>query len=368
MPAMLLSKTIRLFLEGIGRREEYEYYLHALQPKGEGCFAAVFPSLDGMEEACELMVFDLRFLQQVELLPLVILCGDEAPVMMAALAEYDDVLLVHRADRERNLCDETESLVAEARARKLVPLLCAPHLAVPDVCRELSPRFFRRTHMLRAQGGIRDQAGELIWYYWLKGENSQVPREEDTTILEAARACLDHFPALHFSVVSPLNFLQELFTVRGAGSIVRPGSRILRSEGVDGLDRTRLKALMEDAFGRALVSEACLDAAALAFVEDRYHGAALLEKHPAGWYLGKFAVGMQARGEGLAQELWNQLGKACPSLFWRSRAGNPVNTWYDRQAEGRQQAGKWVVFWRGVRPEDLPGILDYAISRPEDFA
>ena len=34
---MLISKTLRLFLDGLGRREEYEHYLNVFQADAIGC-------------------------------------------------------------------------------------------------------------------------------------------------------------------------------------------------------------------------------------------------------------------------------------------------------------------------------------------
>ena len=102
------------------------------------------------------------------------------------------------------------------------------------------------------------------------------------------------------------------------------------------------------------------------YVEEDYRGAALLEPHPAAKYLSKFAVGMRARGEGLALELWNAVTRDHPALFWRSRPGNPVNAWYARQADGRQHRADWHVYWRGVPTSEIPALIEYAVSRPAD--
>ncbi len=91
------------------------------------------------------------------------------------------------------------------------------------------------------------------------------------------------------------------------------------------------------------------------------------EEHPAGRYLSKFAVGFEARGEGLANELWSMVRRDHAALFWRSRPDNPFNGWYDRQAEGRWRGEAWHVFWRGLRVEDIPSVIRYCCERPADF-
>lgn len=102
-------------------------------------------------------------------------------------------------------------------------------------------------------------------------------------------------------------------------------------------------------------------------MEEHYRGAVVLEPHPSGKYLSKFAVGTQARGEGVAQELWDAACAPQDRLFWRSRAANPINHWYGRHATGHHVEGDWNVFWRGVPPADLPAIIHTATSRPSDF-
>jgi acetylglutamate kinase len=37
-----------------------------------------------------------------------------------------------------------------------------------------------------------------------------------------------------------------------------------------------------------------------------------------------------------------------PSLFWRSRHGNPVNPFYYAESDGSIKQEKWRVFWYGL--------------------
>ena len=135
---------------------------------------------------------------------------------------------------------------------------------------------------------------------------------------------------------------------------------------MDTIDRPRLAQLLEDSFRRPLRHPEKL-AGSEVFIEENYRGAALLERHDAGFYLSKFAVGTQARGEGLANELWEEVCTGHPRLFWRARVGNPINHWYERQAEGHHRAGDWRIFWRGIPYEELTAIIAYSLSRPDDF-
>jgi len=181
--------------------------------------------------------------------------------------------------------------------------------------------------------------------------------------VELATALLTARPGTHVSVTSPINLLQEIFTVKGSGTVFRRGSTII-SAGTP--DQDKLLALLEESFGKK-PKAAALAAVTRIYLEENYRGAVLLEDQPAGLYLSKFAVGPEARGEGLAQELWDEVCKNHPAFFWRSRKGNSVNQWYDRHADGRHIAGDWVIFWRGVKAEQLSDVIAFCHTRESDF-
>jgi acetylglutamate synthase len=173
---------------------------------------------------------------------------------------------------------------------------------------------------------------------------------------------------LHISVASPLNLLAELFTVKGAGCLIRRGARIRRYDAIGEVDRGRLLSLLENSFGRQLIRPECLDEVSSFYVDDDYRCAAVLEPYAAYMYLSKFAVQREARGEGMAQELWRTITGAHAAVFWRSRLRNPFNQWYDRQADGMHTEGDWKVYWRGVARADIPVVIAAALARPLDFA
>ncbi len=125
--------------------------------------------------------------------------------------------------------------------------------------------------------------------------------------------------------------------------------------------------MLEVSFGKKLIGHAFLDRVSHVYMEKNYRGAVLLEKHSAGHYLSKFAVGREARGEGLAMELWSEVCRNHKALFWRSNRSNPFNSWYRNQADGYHAVGPWQIFWRGVSPDAISGIIEFCSSREEDF-
>ena len=181
---MLISKTLRLFLDGLGRREEYEHYLKAFQSEDGGCFAALAPDLAGLEQSVDLVAFDLSFLLKLELIPAVLLCGSTAPEMSALLEAHSEV--VHRVFIKAD--ENARQAVAEAKSNGKVPVLVYADTSLQDVVSALAPSVFRRVHLLRAQGGLTTDRGDRIGYHWLKGTNRHQRRPESASGIQRHHA------------------------------------------------------------------------------------------------------------------------------------------------------------------------------------
>lgn len=361
-----LSKTLRLFLDSIGRREEYEFYLKKFQAEASVCFAMVVPDTAAVEQSGDLMTFDLQFLLRLELTPLVVLSGEDAVRNAAALSAYGDYAILYDLDLNSPDTAWRQALKRCMEAGK-IPLWMQPRKDMAGTVASLCPRIARRVHLLRVEGMLRDGGQQPIFYHYTRRDNPHELSAADQELVKMAEGWLAHDAQLHISIASPLHLLQEMFTVRGMGSIIRPGSVIRRVEGWEDIELSRLERLIGEAFGKELRDPASLRSASDVFLEERYRGAVILEAHPAGKYLSKFAVGTEARGEGLAQELWEVACKPQQTLFWRSRSENPINQWYDRNADGRFRSGKWTVFWRGLDAASLPGVVEYCLGRASDF-
>ncbi len=358
---MMLNKTLRLFLDGIGRRDEYEFYLEKFQSEHTACFALLCPDLGSIEGGAGVLAFDLQFLLRLELAPALLLGGREAERMQSLLS--GEPIFVFRPLQAG---DAAAFIRAEGGAER-VPVLVEGDVPLADALLQLVPAVARRIHFIRAAGGLKGVSGEPLSYVYTHKEGFQhvEPLEYDFPAL--ARKLLDARPGVHLSVTSPINLLREVFTVKGAGTVFRKGTEVLRFPGLAGVDRGRLAELLETSFGKRLKSPACLDRISLAYLEKDYRGAVLLEEHADGHFLSKFAVGREARGEGLALELWREVCRHHRALFWRSGAANPFNSWYHRHADGHHVAGKWHIFWRGLPITAISGIIEYCTQREEDF-
>ncbi len=357
-----LNKTIRLFLDSIGRRDEYEFYLDKFQSDRSACFALLCPDLGSIEAGAEVLAFDLHFLLRLELVPAILLCGEHAAAMKATLAT-EPVFVFQSLEH-----GSVSLFIQQARMAEKIPVLVSEIHSLEETLMALLPDTAQRVHFIRAAGGLKSAAGELLPYIYTHKENFQPLEAPEVDFLELGKKLLSERPGVHLSITSPINLLQEIFTVKGSGTLFRKGSEIHHFEKSDQVDRVRLLKLLETSFGKKLTSEAFLENVTHAYVEKDYRGAVLLEEHPAGLYLSKFAVGREARGEGLALELWREVCRNHGALFWRSNINNPFNSWYQKQADGLHVSGKWQVFWRGVSADAISGIIEYCGARGEDFA
>ena len=321
---ILLNKTLRLFLDSIGRRDEYEFYLNKFQSGQSQAFAILCPDRAGFEEVASVFTFDLDFLLRLELLPVILLAGEDGMALKQVLEESQPCYNFSEiSDHDEDITKRLEN----SRTAGRIPVLCFPEETRADALLKLVPSVSSRVHIIRLQGILRDTAGREIFYYYTQKENHVDIASEDMELVRLAATLLEARPGVHLSVASPWRLLQELFTVKGAGCVFRRGSRIQRYGSVGECDEARLSALMENSFGKKLASPATFASRVTGiYVEENYTGAALLETHPAGRYLSKFAVGTEARGEGLANELWRDVIRDHPALSGARGRTTPSTT------------------------------------------
>lgn len=348
---MLLNKTIQLFLDGIGRREEYEFYLKKFQSAEGACFAVICPDNESWSQTGPMITFDLQFLHKLGLKTLV-LCARQQLVLPRDDYAIFDLDSQTSVDELPEFLTRSEAKLAVARTRQ--PLSS-------ELLFKLIPRVAKRIHFVRAAGGLGSA------YCHLNRLDLKNASEGDRSYLEVARELLDRFPSTHVSMTSPINLLKEIFTVRGAGTVLRKGSSLRYYSDYEQLEGRRLVELMRSSFGRELRTLDILKTCHHFYIEKDYRGAILLEECKEGLYLSKFAVGVEARGEGLAQELWSQVSENHSALFWRSRVDNPVNQWYERLADGSHSLTDWKVFWRGIAPDVIPAVIRFCEVREWDF-
>jgi len=170
-----------------------------------------------------------------------------------------------------------------------------------------------------------------------------------------------------YVIASPLNLLQELFTIKGSGTLIRKGAKIKDYKSFRGVKMRKLKSSMESGFEKKVTTQISKWPVKSVLLEENYRGGAIMTALSGMTYLSKFWVIKEAQGEGIARDIWDKIIGENDSFFWRSRLNNPFNDWYIRVCDGMQIVDGWRVFWRGLTPEQSQSAIDGALRVPEDF-
>lgn len=225
---------------------------------------------------------------------------------------------------------------------------------------------------LTGTGGLLDDNGKVIDSINLSTEYEHLIEQPwinggMKVKIEQIKDLLDKLPLTSsVSITKPSELAKELFTHKGSGTLVRRGERVLQASRWEDLDLVRLRGLIDSAFGRRLV-DGYFENTKLkqAYVSENYRAAiVLIEADDGRTYLDKFAVLDDAQGEGLGRAVWQIMREQNPSVFWRSRHGNPVNPFYYSESDGCLKQEKWKVFWYGMDGfDEIAACVDYAGRR-----
>ena len=241
--------------------------------------------------------------------------------------------------------------------------------AANALVRELQPD---KIVFLTGTGGLLDEDGRVIDSLNLSTDYERLMQADWVNggmrvKLEQIKQLLDAVPlSSSVSITRPSELAKELFTHRGSGTLVRRGERVLRAESWDALDLPRLRGLIESAFGRALKDDYFERTPLLrAWVSENYRAALILTGDGPHPYLDKFAVLEDAQGEGLGRAVWELMREETPTLYWRSRRFNPINTFYDAEADGSFRQLPWKAYWYGLEDFDvIRSCVEDALARP----
>jgi acetylglutamate kinase len=230
-------------------------------------------------------------------------------------------------------------------------------VAANELVRMLQPY---KIVFLTGTGGLLDGEGKLIDSINLSTEYEHLMAQPWINggmrlKIEQIADLLNSLPLTSsVSITRPAELAKELFTHKGSGTLVRRGEKVLRFESWDGIDRARMRELIESSFGRELVADYFERTKPYRiYVSENYRAAMILTMEHADEgqglpYLDKFAVLDDAQGEGLGRAVWQVMRDENPQLFWRSRHGNQVNIFYYAESDGCLKQPKWKVFWYGL--------------------
>jgi acetylglutamate kinase len=379
------TEIIQRFLESVGQKADVDLYLKLFRAQRKESFSILAANAQIVKTALDPVHFDLRILAGLGLLPVVMLGLLEAKDADRQAQRVQEWLLEDAVpartvaggpDMDAAAVDAVRACIAAGE----VPLVSLE--AAKDATTETRFRLLgrlaealetRKVVFLGRRSGLEPPTGDPLSVVNLAVDYERLVApgalsRGQLQLLRQVKLLLERVPhRMSVAVVNPLQLLRELFTVSGAGTLIRRGSRVETHDGWNGADRDRLRALFESAFGKHLRAGFFDAAVERVYREDSYLGAAVMRQTPVGAYLTKFAVERQSQGEGLGTELWSLITRDYPTFFWRARAENPITPWYVKQADGLCRFPAWHVFWRGLDAAVIEPAIRYALDAESDF-
>ena len=354
------KEIVHRFLASMGRPEATEQYLRLFRAEQRERFALVVITASAVIDSSNAVVDDLILLSELELSPVLCL-EDEALAMRLQdklpddfplkATRYQDAARVANSGKMPLIiaCNEAERTAAFAhlKARKAVYLISQSGLQPKGQ-------------------GVRSLINMRTDYSALVAETGLRP-EQAALLTEVRSLFANCSHTFTVSLTSAQDLLRELFTVKGAGTLVRRGTQVKRVESLADLEHERFAALLASAFGRPPADAFFARPPLVIYLADHYQGAAVLEDAPLAPYLSKFAVDIRAQGEGIGGDLWRALTRDHKRFFWRSRPHNAIAAWYASTCDGLVRGAEWTVYWRGLETSEIGQAVDYAQAAPIDF-
>jgi bifunctional N-acetylglutamate synthase/kinase len=376
------ADVVLRFLESVGRRAESEFYVQLFRAEPKEQFGAISVDANVARHATEAVVLHLRFLAGLGLAPVVVL-GAFEPTDAAEHAGRIARRLTRQGVAVAQVSSSDNEALATATIQAcrdgIIPIIAfstEDGTTVDDRFARLGSLIgrlqSRKLIFLHRPGGLR-QNGALLPLVNLTTDvpslvqSRELTRKERAIVQQSQRIVAMEAHKLVVTVTSPLNLLRELFTVKGAGTMLRRGSMVVRHTSYDTLDVVRLRALIASSFGREPLPAFFERPVLRVYLEDSYRGCAVVTESPLGPYLTKFATDREARGEGIARDLWDSMMDDCQTVFWRARANNPINEWYTRLADGILKTSEWWVFWKGIDLAHVASAVTFALAQPVDL-
>jgi GNAT superfamily N-acetyltransferase len=373
------AEIVQRFLESVGAKADIDLYLRLHRAQRKESFAMLAPNAQIVKTALDPLHFDLRILAGLGLLPVVVLGLLEPKDADAQATRVSEWLLedavpcdIVRATADPAVSADTVAAVRATVSRGAIPLV-SPEARFGVLASLAAALETRKLLFLSRRAGLVSNGGPILQVVSLATDAQRLLApgalsRGQALLLKQAKLIVESVPQrLSVTVVNPLQLLRELFTVNGAGTLIRRGSRIDVRAGWDGIDRARIETLFASAFERPVRADFFAQPLARIFLEENYAGVAVVQASPVAPYLTKFAVERQAQGEGIGGELWSTLARDFPRFFWRSRPANPITSWYIKQCDGFVRTPAWQVFWRGIPPDTLDSAIRYALALPSDF-
>ncbi|XP_063815964.1 N-acetylglutamate synthase, mitochondrial [Pseudophryne corroboree] len=233
---------------------------------------------------------------------------------------------------------------------------------------------------LNTVGGLKDLSENVVGHVNLPADlelmrnavwMSERQRKQVTVIVDL----LNRLPPSSSAVItSARTLLSELFSNKGSGTLFKNAERMLRFDSFLDVNTERLITLVNQSFQKQLKDDYVSSVAKRlhsVYLSEGYNAAAVITTEPVLGgtpYLDKFVVSSGRQGQGSGQMLWECVRQDLQTLFWRSRATNPINSWYFKNSDGSFSNKQWIFFWLGLSDiRDSYELVNHAKSLPDSF-
>ena len=374
---MSVRETVLKSLSAVGAQHEAKFYADLFARQDAETFAMIVLDPRCLREPLlEALIAALRILSNLELSPtLVVGAMEDQRTSVKAQAQRLSKELGKSGVRTMKLNTATYGLIKEvrkvARARKIPILEMTDRrgkMNLAGLTKALQPQ---KIIFLQPSGGLNENGvrranltiAELPEFMETETFSAGQVRFLDSVLLleKSAKA------RRSYVIASPLNLLGELFTTNGSGTLIRRGIDFQKGRAFKDFETSKLTHALESAFDKRLKPSFYKTPLYAGFIESEYRGGALFKEQAGIPYLSKFFVTREARGDGIAKDIWNTACADVPAFVWRSRMGNPFNAWYMRKCDGMQRTGDWRIFWIGLDAGKIGDVISAAATAPDDF-
>ncbi|EMJ95809.1 acetylglutamate kinase [Leptospira alstonii] len=334
-------------------------------------FAVIYADSGTLTESAEALLYNLKLLHKLDLYPVVVLDKDGISYTNLFYRNHNkedssSILPGKLFRHPRDLAGAVNSALSEKKLPVFIAEEKGPALFafLTELCSTLRTK--KLIH-LYSRGGIYCEGNKISI---LDIDSSILPDPEDASILSSCLELYKNVMDKEFgiAITSASSLLKELFTIKGSGTLIRKKNRIDFIEDPHSISKEKMHHLIEKAFQRSLKEDFWNQEFAGVLLESEFKGCALIKNTPFGTFLSKFAVDEIARGEGVGRDIWDEMIRKFPVLFWRARKENTISKWYMKVCDGMQKEGIWIYFWIGVKGEHIPSICFFLKNLPQDLS
>lgn len=224
---------------------------------------------------------------------------------------------------------------------------------------------------ISGKGGLADENGDIMDMIDLSHDFDRLIGESwfkhgDKLKLKLIKDLLSSLPSSSsVSITNAQMLSRELFTHRGAGTLICHQEPIKVFKALDDVDTERIKDLLEDAFQARVDKnyfknlQANKDSVQAIYVSENYNACAIITKDEelGVSILDKFAVRRANQSDGLGARIFKSVKENHDKCFWRARKINdgrrfhdsPINDWYFKTSTFSYHVpdSPWVIFGYG---------------------